>query len=118
MRWAVLPAGRRLTRSRWVGATRFETAVAVAETEELFDAPMTVGVAMGLDFPDALTGGEHVGGMGAPLLLPPRDALHPAAARYLEVKCLLDSGQLPVRLYGGSAELSQAVESAVRALTD
>lgn len=50
-----------------MGATRFETAVGVAEA--FFSAPAAVGVANGFAFPDALSGGAHVAGRGGPLLL-------------------------------------------------
>lgn len=93
-----------------LGLTRFETAVAVAN--EFLSGPLVVGVATGLRFPDALTGGAHVGQLGGPMLLTPPDTLHPAVADYLELNA---QTVFTAYLYGGQAALSDAVETAVQA---
>jgi putative cell wall-binding protein len=59
--------------SRIAGATRYDTATAVAS---LFDEPASVVfLASGTDFPDALAGGAAAAQAEAPLLLTPTDAL-------------------------------------------
>ena len=50
-----------------VGADRYATAAAVAAT--FFPAPTTVGIATGLNFPDALAGAAQLATAGGPLLL-------------------------------------------------
>jgi len=62
-----------VTPSRIAGATRYDTATAVAS---LFDAPAPLAfLASGVDFPDALAGGAAAAIATAPLLLTPPDAL-------------------------------------------
>ena len=48
------------------GADRYATAAAVAG---LFSSPTLVGIASGVTFPDALTGGAYEAHVGGPLLL-------------------------------------------------
>lgn len=86
-----------------VGATRYETAVAVAR--RFFGAPAVVGVATGERFPDALAGGAHAARYGAPVLLSRPEALHPAAGDYLAGR----SGVRTGIVYGGPAALGEQV---------
>ncbi|TML56999.1 MAG: hypothetical protein E6G17_13630 [Actinobacteria bacterium] len=81
-----------------VGGTRFETARKVAEA--FFPGATEVGVASGVNFPDALGGGADAGRRGAPLLLSPPSGL--AAPVW-------DSAVL----YGGGLALGDAVAAAV-----
>jgi hypothetical protein len=96
-----------------VGATRFETAVLVAES--FFADPPVVGVATGLDFADALAGGAQVGAAGGPLVLTEPDRLTGSAAAYLES---VAGGLSTAYLYGGTEALSPAVADAVRDILD
>jgi len=91
-----------------VGATRFETAIAVADA--FFDAPTAVGVATGASFPDALAGGAQIGALGGPMLLSAPDELPLSVRDYLAVNnATIERGIL----YGGPAALSDAVQAAV-----
>jgi hypothetical protein len=96
--------------SALVGATRYETAATVAD--ELFDQPATAGLATGTAFPDSLTGGAHIAGYGAPMLLSPPDGLHPAAADYLTAQA---PNVTTTVLYGGPAALNQTVADGAKA---
>ena len=90
------------------GADRHATSVAVAE--RLFDQPTVAGVARGDAFPDALSGGAHIGALGGPMLLSQTDALNQGVEAYL---CGLDSAET-VYLYGGTAALSANVLSGIQ----
>lgn len=90
-----------------VGATREGTAVAVAEA--FFDGPTSVGIARRDDFADALAGGRHAAGLGAPLLITPTDGLSADVAAYL---CGTDSVEQAF-VYGGEAAVSAGVANAV-----
>ena len=97
-----------------VGATREETALAVAR--RWFDAPVLVGIARSDDFPDALAGGVHIAWAKGPMLLTPSTRLHPALGRYLrEHAATIDTAFA----YGGSAALSPDVlDEIVRVIGD
>jgi len=86
------------------GPSREETAVAVAE--EFFTAPGFVGFARRDDFPDALTGGAHIGRLGGPMLLTDPAFLHPAPEAYV---CANEASIHTVFVYGGTAALADAV---------
>lgn len=99
------------------GASRFETAVAVAdEVRRLHPATTDVALARATARPDAptsawadsITGGAWAAARGVPLLLTDSSGLHPAAAQ------ALDSFE-PSRtvLLGGEVALSATVEAAV-----
>lgn len=87
--------------SRVIGADRYATASAIAAT--FFTAPATVGVATGLDFPDALSGGPMLAESGAPLLLTLPNALPSETATYL---ASIKSTALHVDLFGGTGALN------------
>ncbi|MHB1016599.1 MAG: cell wall-binding repeat-containing protein [Coriobacteriia bacterium] len=97
------------------GATRYETAAAVAKWAWDMDLSNGefVGLATGADFPDALAGGAACGYERGVLLLTTKDALHPAAADYLD-------DRLPVRrevwAFGGTGVIDDAVLEDCRAL--
>lgn len=64
------------------GPDRYSTSAAVAS--RAFPAPKTIGLATGLSFADALSGGSLVGGLGGPILLvPPSGPLPSSIASYL-----------------------------------
>ena len=94
-----------------VGATRFETAVMVAE--RFFEDAEIVGLATGVNFADALTGGAIIGradiGPG-PMLLTDRTDLPDVVADYLAAH--LDTIET-VLIFGGTAAVAQAVEDEV-----
>ena len=97
------------------GADRYETSVAVARR---LGAPGVLGtwgrtvlVASGEVFADALVAGPLSAHGGHPVLLTPRDALHPSVASYLG-----GSGAVHAVVLGGTAALSAEVSDAVAAL--
>ncbi len=95
------------TVDRVSGANRYETAVAVSQ--EFYTAPTdAVHLATGLSFPDALAAGPLAGAAGGPLLLTPTGGLAPAVSTEL---LRLQPGL--VRILGGTAAVSQAVEDSV-----
>jgi YVTN family beta-propeller protein len=63
------------------GSDRFETAVDVAM--KFFSGPTAVGVATGLSFPDALSGGALLGHVGAPLVLVSATSMPGSVTSYL-----------------------------------
>ncbi|MGH9062672.1 MAG: cell wall-binding repeat-containing protein [Acidimicrobiales bacterium] len=58
-----------------VGATRYDTSVDVAR--RFFTPAVVAGFASGTSFPDALSGGAHVGRLGGPVVLVPGSGLLP-----------------------------------------
>lgn len=106
------PAARAVPTARpLVGADRYATNVALAE--EFFPAPGVVGLATGLDFPDALAGGTAVGLLGGPVLLSDPAALPEPIRRYLEARRGSTEHAL---LFGGERALSAAVRDEIGAL--
>ena len=59
----------------FVGADRFATSVLVAQT--FFPAPKAIGLASGIAFPDALSGGAVAGAAHGPIVLVPATGLLP-----------------------------------------
>lgn len=92
------------------GPNRYETSRIVAE--RFFPTPTFVGVASGVNFPDALAGGAHAGRRGSPLLLSPPEGLPAPINGYLQAR--RDSITSGV-IYGGSAAVSDNVRSGVEA---
>lgn len=91
------------TVDRLAGPNRFATAAAIAAHTGA--ATDTAFVATGADFPDALAAGAVAGVDGAPVLLATRDRLtDPTRA------AVADADPAIVRLLGGPAALSDAVE--------
>jgi hypothetical protein len=94
-----------------VGVTRFETALEVARV--FAPDARTVGVASGLDYPDALSGAQHVASAGGPLLLSAADQLPAPVEGYLR------GAARTALLYGGTSALSDEVQQAAeRALSE
>lgn len=113
------PAARAYDEAEGVfGKTREHTAVAVAE--RFFDTPPMVGLAQSGEFPDALTGGAHIGALTAstgesgPMLLTPTTRLAGPVADYL---CGTD-GVSDAAVYGGIAAISDPVAIAVETALD
>lgn len=96
------------------GANRYETAAKIAQYG--VDAGMHwngVGIASGINFPDALAGGASLGRLGAVVLLTPPAALAPAAAGKLEGNAADIS---TVYILGGPSAVTPAVKAQVLAL--
>jgi len=93
-----------------VGADRYGTAAGVAA--RFFTSPTTVGVATGLDYPDALAGGALLAKEGAPLLLASPTALPLATSKYLIVAGASVTG---AQLFGGSAVLPDTTATDIAA---
>ena len=91
--------------TRVAGTDRWATAVAVAE--HFFTAGTPVTIASGLDFPDALSGARHAGGLGAPLLLVGTSP-SPGTADHLRA---MDPSV--VVAFGGTASVTSAALDAV-----
>lgn len=87
-----------------IGTTRFHTSALVADL--FFDAPFGVGLASGLNYPDALTGGTDAAWGGVPLLLTPADALDPSVEAYIDTNH--DSVDIAL-VYGGVAAVKDSV---------
>ncbi|MBK9180752.1 MAG: cell wall-binding repeat-containing protein [Acidimicrobiales bacterium] len=93
-----------------VGADRYATAAAVAT--RWFSNPSAVGVATGLDFPDALTGGAHIAiRANGPILLTQTTALPAPTDAYLVGK------KVPIDVafvYGGPTAVAASVIQAIQ----
>lgn len=99
---------------RLAGADRYATAAMIAQYG--VDAGMHwngVGVASGVNFPDALAGGASLGRLGAVVLLTPPAALAPAAATKLEDNAADIS---TVYILGGPSAVTPAVKAEVLAI--
>src|SRR5699024_458527 len=83
-----------------MGATRDETAVAVAEA--FFDQPVAFGVSRRDDYPDALSGGAHIAAYGGPLLLAYTDDVPDETADWLQATDATGGF-----VYGGTAAIDE-----------
>ncbi len=83
-----------ITTERIAGATRFETAVALADLAiDRYGVPGAhIDVATGLNFPDALTGGAHVGRTSSVLLLTPPTTVPSVVSSFLQRRAASISG--------------------------
>ena len=90
-----------------MGADRYATAVAVAA---LFSAPTKLGVASGVSFADALSGGAFLAHIDGPLLLSAPTTLPTSTATYLGTVRLT---VLTSTLFGGPTALAPTVATAV-----
>jgi putative cell wall-binding protein len=92
-----------------VGTDRFETSVLVAQA--FFYSPSLVGVASGVTFPDALSGGPITALAGGPVILvPPAGNLAGPTQRYLAG---VANSVLSAWLFGGPAAVNTAVANEV-----
>lgn len=101
---------------RLAGPSRVETAIAVAGVVEAGYAggPRQVLVARDDDFADSAAGGAFAARFYVPVLVNPRDSLHPAVEAYLFGRPdVIPFGDIV--LLGGRAALAQGVEDALRA---
>ncbi len=99
--------------SRLAGADRYATAVRVSQSGFAPDAPRTVYVATGANFPDGLAGGPVAGLAPGPLLLVPSNALPSVVSA--ELQRLSPS---KVVVLGGPGTVSDAVARAIDAVVN
>jgi putative cell wall-binding protein len=88
------------------GADRYATAADVAA--RFFSSPSGVGIATGVNFPDALSGGAMLARADQPLLLATTTALPNATSSYLASVTAAAAS-----LFGGTSALAASVSSAV-----
>jgi putative cell wall-binding protein len=97
------PAATALT-----GADRYATAAAVAAT--LFASPTAIGVASGVAFPDALSGGAFQAHTNGPLVLTDPASLPASTSTYLTSH---DTTIVTTNTFGGTTAVSAAVQAAI-----
>jgi putative cell wall-binding protein len=85
-----------------VGTNRYDTSVQLAQM--FFDGPSTVGVASGVNFPDALAGGAAMARGEFPMLLTDPASLPDEVAAYLQ-----DTAPFEAWLFGGPSAVSDDV---------
>src|SRR5206468_9645523 len=93
-----------------VGGDRYDTATRVAS--RFFAGEAAVGVADGLNFPDALAGGAHIARLGGPLLLTDPSVLSTPTDAYLRAN---RSTIASAYVYGGTVAVSDAVQAQIQA---
>ncbi|MEN6430533.1 MAG: cell wall-binding repeat-containing protein [Coriobacteriales bacterium] len=100
---------------RLQGANRYATAVTVAEyaIDYYWATPEYVGVATGLNFPDALGGGAVCGARGGVLLMTSPTALSAETAAFITAH---REGVLSTKVFGGTAAVSNTVKTQVDSL--
>jgi putative cell wall-binding protein len=91
-----------------VGTDRYGTAIDVAH--QFFSSPLTVGVASGATFADALAGGALLAHTGGPLLLSDPTTLPASTSSYLTANA---AALTTASVLGGPNALSAAVQRAV-----
>jgi putative cell wall-binding protein len=90
------------------GSDRYGTATAVAAA--LYSGPTNVGVASGVTFPDALSGGAFQAHFGGPILLSDPGVLPSPTSTYLTGST---STIVNTTIFGGTAALSNAVQTQI-----
>ena len=96
-----------VTIQRIAGATRYDTAAAIAATYS--NPQATVYVATGAGFADALAGAALAGREGAPLLLVPTSGTLPATVT-TELGALAPTS---IVIFGGSGSVSTSMEEQI-----
>ncbi|NUR29957.1 MAG: hypothetical protein HOV83_29590 [Catenulispora sp.] len=103
---AAVAATSYVKRNPLMGADRYATAVAVAK-QFAADMPVTqFGVATGMQFADALTGGAYMANAGQPLILTDPNSLSPADVPLLGT---MHNQISAISLFGGPAAIKQVV---------
>jgi len=103
---------------RWAGSDRYATAATVAEqgaANGFVPGWQSVGLATGVSFPDALSGGASAGMYGGPLLLTKGTVLSPACAAALDAHAAQVARLL---VFGGEAAIQQSVVDEALAVLD
>lgn len=90
------------------GSDRYATSAVVAAN--LFSAPTVAGLATGLDYPDALSGGTFMSFSHGPLVLVQPDAVPPTVASYLKTN---GSTLIGGYLFGGITAVSETTRVAI-----
>jgi putative cell wall-binding protein len=98
--------------TKLVGADRYETSVKVAD--RFFPSPTVAGVASGTVFPDALSGGAHLGPLGGPMLLTQPGTLPATVRAWLEAHA---DAVTRVYVYGGTVAIADAVPQQIQTAT-
>jgi subtilisin family serine protease len=98
--------------TKLVGDDRYATSVKVAE--QFFPSPTRAGIASGTVFPDALSGGAHLGPLGGPMLLTTPTSLPAVVAAWLQAHA--DPVTL-VFVYGGTVAVGGTVEQQIATAT-
>jgi putative cell wall-binding protein len=93
---------------RLVGADRMSTAAAVAGA--FFPTPLTIGIASGATFADAMSGGAYLARLGGPVLLTYPTSLPASTSNYLSA---VRPGLASSSLFGGSAAISNTVQTTI-----
>ncbi len=93
---------------RLVGTDRFGTAVAVAS--KFFPTPTTFGVASGVTFADAVSGGAYLARAGGPILLTAPTTLPSSISNYISG---VKSGAVNSSIIGGTASISLGVQTEI-----
>lgn len=98
---------------RLAGADRYQTAAAIARDAIARGASTTsvIGIATGVTFADALSGGPVIGSSNGVMLLTRGSILDPAAKSVLEDASTLET---IVRIFGGTTAVSGRVENEVK----
>lgn len=110
--WATANLGADSPATRMSGADRYETATRVlgmGVSQAWLDLD-TLGIATGLDFPDALGGGAALGSYGSPILLTDPSALPETVEDRISEE-RYEIGR--VDIFGGTGVVSDAVETAL-----
>ena len=94
--------------TRIVGSDRMSTAAAVAST--FFTAPLSVGVASGATFADAMSGGAYLARLGGPILLTYPTSVPASTSNYLSA---VRSGLASSSIFGGTAAISLSVQTTI-----
>jgi putative cell wall-binding protein len=102
-----------ITVNRLGGATRYETAIEIAEFHTTVGFTLDeVVLARGDKFPDALAGGPLAASMMAPMVLTQSDVLTPATGTWLSSNCQdIDA----LTIMGGPAAIAETVVTAAQA---
>ncbi|UOQ45140.1 cell wall-binding repeat-containing protein [Halobacillus salinarum] len=90
------------------GADRYETAIEIAENG-WFEGADTIILARGFNFPDALAGAPLAYRLDAPILLNPKDKLHPKVR-----DAIREFGASKVIILGGTGAISASVEKELK----
>ncbi len=92
------------------GSDRYDTAANFSEwaTDNSYAMWNVTGVATGMDFPDALSGGAGIGSQNGVLLLTPADSVHPSVDGVLTA---YGSSILKLQLFGGVNAVNDATKT-------
>ena len=115
-RWAIGGAAATAAPSGFeaiAGADRYATSALVAA--EFFPSPPVVGVATGVNFPDALAGAASISRERGPLLLTAPERLPEPVRAYLDAH---EASVDDARVYGGPQVVSQDVEAALARIVE